>query len=312
MITTQDLTKRYKSHLAVDRLNLHVRPGEIYGFLGPNGAGKTTTIHMLLNLTQPTSGHVTILGETLAPGSFDFKRAIGVVAEEPFEASQMTGWELVRYFAGLYGVDAQQRRMEELFHALDLWDVRHGLARDYSRGMRQKLSIIRALVHEPRLLLLDEPVSGLDPHGILQVRQLIEAYQQQGGTVFISSHILSEIERSADRVGILHQGRLLVEDTLAGLRRHLTRSQQCVVELEAIPEGLLARLGAEPYVLELGHEGRQLKLSLRAQQDVRSRLSRLIAEHGGVILKMQSEEMSLEEAFVTITSHNVAQLAGVA
>jgi ABC-type multidrug transport system ATPase subunit len=312
MITTEDLTKRYKSHLAIDSLNLHVRPGEIYGFLGPNGAGKTTTIHMLLNLTQPTSGRITLFGEPLAPGSFDFKRAIGVVAEEPAEASQMTGWELVRYFAGLYGADAPQPRMEELFHALDLWDVRYGLARDYSRGMRQKLSIIRALVHEPRLLILDEPVSGLDPHGIVQVRDLIDAYHQQGGTVFISSHILSEIERSADRVGILHQGRLLVEDTLAGLRRRLMPSQQCVVELEAVPDGLLSRLEAAPYVLELGLEGRQLKLTLQAQQDVRSRLSRLIAEHGGVILKMQSDEMSLEEAFVTITSHNVAQLAGVA
>jgi ABC-2 type transport system ATP-binding protein len=234
------------------------------------------------------------------------------VAEEPVESSQMTGWQLVRHFAGLYGVDAPQRRMEELFRALDLWDVRYGLARDYSRGMRQKLSIIRALVHEPRLLILDEPVSGLDPHGILQVRELIEGYHQRGGTVFISSHILSEIERSADRVGILDQGRLLVEDTLAGLRRRLARSQQCVVELESIPEGLPTRLGAEPYVLELGQEGRQLKLTLQTQQDVRSRLSRLIAEHDGVILKMQTDEMSLEEAFVTITSHNVAQLAGVA
>jgi ABC-type multidrug transport system ATPase subunit len=312
MITTEDLTKRYKSHLAVDSLNLNVRPGEIYGFLGPNGAGKTTTIHMLLNLTQPTSGRILLFSEPLVPGSFHFKRSIGVVAEEPFESSQMTGWELVRYFAGLYGIDAPERRMDELFRALDLWDVRHGLARDYSRGMRQKLSIIRALVHEPKLLILDEPVSGLDPHGILQVRELINEYHQRGGTVFISSHILSEIERSADRVGILDQGRLLVEDTLAGLRRRLMPSQKCVVELESIPAELPARLKGEPYVLDFDQEGRQLNVTLGAQQDARSRLSRLIAEQGGVVLKMHSEEMSLEKAFVTITSHNVAQLAGIA
>ena len=312
MITTEDLTKRYKSHLAVDGLNLHVRPGEIYGFLGPNGAGKTTTIHMLLNLTQPTSGRIALFGAPLAPGDFHFKRAIGVVAEEPFEASQMTGWEMVRFFAGLYGVDAPTRWMEELFRQLDLWDVRHGLARDYSRGMRQKLSIIRALVHEPKLLILDEPVSGLDPHGIRQVRELIHDYHQHGGTVFISSHILSEIERSADRIGILHQGRLLVEDTLVGLRGRLTQNQKCVIELETVPEGLLARLKSASYVLDLSREGRQINATLRAQADARSRLSRLIADAGGVILKMQSEEMSLEEAFVTITSQNVVQLAGVA
>ncbi|MFL5802262.1 MAG: ABC transporter ATP-binding protein [Roseiflexaceae bacterium] len=311
MISTEDLTKRYKNHLAVDSLNLDVRPGEIYGFLGPNGAGKTTTIQMLLNLTRPTSGRILLFGEPIVPGDFEYKRQIGVVAEEPFEFSQMTGWELIRYFVGLYGVAAPERRMEELFRALELWDVRHGLARDYSRGMRQKLSIIRALAHEPRLLILDEPVSGLDPHGIRQVRELIQDYHERGGTVFISSHILSEIERAADRVGILDQGRLLVEDSLAGLRRRLVQNQKCSIELESIPAGLVDRLRSEPYVLELDQDGRQLDLTVRAQDDVRARLSRLIAGAGGVILKMQSEEMSLEEAFVTITSHNVAQLAGV-
>ncbi|HEX5691724.1 MAG TPA: ABC transporter ATP-binding protein [Roseiflexaceae bacterium] len=312
MLTTEDLTKRYKSHVAVEGLNLHVRPGEIYGFLGPNGAGKTTTIHMLLNLTQPSSGKITLFDKPLAPGDFRFKQAIGVVAEEPAESTQMTGWEVVRFFARLYGVESPADRMEALFHQLDLWDVRHGLARDYSRGMRQKLSLIRALVHEPKLLILDEPVSGLDPHGIRQVRELISDYSQAGGTVFISSHILSEIERSADRIGILHQGHLLIEDTLAGLRGRLTQQQKCMVELEAIPEGLLNRLEHADYVLDFSREGRQINATLGAEADARSRLSRLIAETGGVILKMQSEDMSLEDAFVTITSQNVGQLAGVA
>ena len=312
MLTTEDLTKRYKSHVAVEGLNLHVRSGEIYGFLGPNGAGKTTTIHMLLNLTQPSSGTITLFGEPLHPGDFRFKQAIGVVAEEPAETTQMTGWEVVQFFARLYGVQSPTERMQSLFHQLDLWDVRHGLARDYSRGMRQKLSLIRALIHEPKLLILDEPVSGLDPHGIRQVRELIYEYRQAGGTVFISSHILSEIERSADRIGILHQGHLLIEDTLAGLRSRLTPQQTCVVELEAVPEGLLNRLEEADYVLDFSQEGRQIHATLGGEADARSRLSRLIAETGGVILKMQSDDMSLEDAFVTITSQNVAQLAGVA
>src|SRR5262245_39642894 len=312
MISTANVSTPYKNHLAVDSLNLDVRPGEIYGVLGPNGAGKTTTIQMLLNLTRPTSGRILLFGEPVAPGDFEYKRQLGVVAEEPFEFSHMTGWELIRYFVSLYGVAAPARRMEELFRALELWDVRHGLARDYSRGMRQKLSIIRALAHEPRLLILDEPVSGLDPHGIRQVRELIQDYHERGGTVFISSHILSEIERSADRIGILHQGRLLIEDTLTGLRGRLTQNQKCIIELESVPDGLLARIKDASYVLDLSREGRQINATLRAQADARSRLSRLIAEAGGVILKMQSEEMSLEEAFVTITSQNVGQLAGVA
>lgn len=312
MITTENLTKRYGDHVAVERLNLDVRPAEIYGFLGPNGAGKTTTIHMLLNLVQPTSGRICLFGESVARGSFAFRRNIGVVAEEPVEISQMTGWEVVRSFARLCGVDAPDRRMEELFHALKLWDARDGLARDYSHGMRQKLSLIRALVHEPRLLILDEPVSGLDPHGIRQVRELISAYQQRGGTVFISSHILSEIERSADRVGILHQGRLLIEDTLAGLRQRISRGHRLVVELDRLPAPLVARLENEPAVLELHAVGTEprLELLLDGQHDARAAISHLITQSGGVILGMESEELSLEEAFVTITNQNVTRLAG--
>ena len=309
MIKTENLTKRYQNHLAVDSLCLDVRPGEIYGFLGPNGAGKTTTIHMLLGLIRPTSGRVLIHGEVIGPHDFAFKRQIGVVAEEPAEDSKMSGWELVRFFARLYGLEKPDLRMEELFRSLDLWDVRHGMARDYSRGMRQKLSLIRALIHAPRLLILDEPVSGLDPHGIRQVREIINDYQQAGGTVFISSHILSEIEHSANRVGILHEGRLLIEDSMAGLRRRLAKQQRMTIELEQVAPELVKRLTSQPYIVQVQQEDRQLHLLLHTQEDIRAQLSRLITELGGVILKMQGDEMSLEEAFVTITSQDVLALA---
>jgi ABC-2 type transport system ATP-binding protein len=294
VIRTENLTKLYGSYVSLDHLNLDVRPAEIYGFLGPNGAGKTTTIHLLLNLLRPTSGQAILFGEPLTAQAFAFRRRIGVVA------------------ARLYGVDKPEPRMTELFHALDLWDARHALAHDYSRGMRQKLSLIRALVHEPSLLILDEPVSGLDPHGIRQVRELIHRYRDQGGTVFISSHILSEIERSADRIGILHQGRLLIEDSLVGLRRRIGRGRRLVVELEQIPAPLTERLRTEPYVMELeiDQSGRQLELLLDDDGDARPKLSHLISESGGIILRMESEEMSLEDAFVTITNQNVSRLAG--
>jgi ABC-2 type transport system ATP-binding protein len=309
MIKTENLTKRYQNHLAVDGLCLDVRPGEIYGFLGPNGAGKTTTIHMLLGLIRPTSGRLLVFGEAIGPNDFAFKRQIGVVAEEPAEDSKMSGWELVRFFARLYGMDNPERRMEELFRSLDLWDVRRGQARDYSRGMRQKLSLIRALVHEPRLLILDEPVSGLDPHGIRQVREIVSAYQQAGGTVFISSHILSEIEHTANRIGILHEGRLLIEDSMSGLRKRLAKQQRMTIELEQVAPELIKQLSDQAYIVQVQQSGRQLDLLLRTQADVRPQISRLITEAGGVILKMQGDEMSLEEAFVTITSQDVMALA---
>ena len=312
MIRTENLTMRFGDHLAVDGLDLDVRRGEIYGFLGPNGAGKTTTIHAALNLQQPTGGQVFVFGEPLTPGSFAFRQRIGVVAEEPAELSRLTGWELVRYFARLCAVDRPEPRMDQLFRALDLWDFRHAAARGYSRGMRQKLSLIRALVHEPDLLILDEPVSGLDPHGIRQVRETIDAYRKDGGTVFISSHILSEIERSADRVGILHQGRLLIEDTLDGIRRRVGQGRRFVVELDRVPTDLEASLRAEPLVLELtappgSHE---LRMILDADGDGRAAISGIITASGATILGMRGEEMTLEEAFVTITNQNVTRLAG--
>ena len=312
MIVTDNLTKRYGDHIAVDGLDLSIRAGEIYGFLGPNGAGKTTTIHMLLNLIPPTSGSVSILGETLSPRSFAFRQQIGVVAEEPVELTRMTGWELVSWFSRLHGVSNPIPRMDSLFRDLDLWSARHTLARDYSRGMRQKLSLIRALVPQPKLLILDEPVSGLDPYGILQVRELIHAFRDDGGTVFISSHILSEVERSADRVGILNHGRLLIEDTIAGIRQRLGGGRRVVVELERVPEPLVPRLREEPYVLELNANGQRLELVLDAEADMRPRVSQVISESGGVILGMESDEMTLEEAFMTITNQNVERLAGAA
>ena len=312
MIRTENLTMRFGDYLAVDGLDLDVRPGEIYGFLGPNGAGKTTTIHAALNLQRPTGGQVFVFGQPLTPGSFAFRQRIGVVAEEPAELSRLTGWELVRYFARLCAVDRPEPRMDELFRALDLWEFRHAAARGYSRGMRQKLSLIRALVHEPDLLILDEPVSGLDPYGIRQVRETIDAYRKDGGTVFISSHILSEIERSADRVGILHEGRLLIEDTLEGIRRRLGQGRRFVVELDRVPPDLEASLRAEPLVLELTtHPGNhELHMILDADGDGRAAISGIITASGATILGMRSEEMSLEEAFVTITNQNVTRLAG--
>jgi ABC-2 type transport system ATP-binding protein len=312
VIRTENLSKHYGDHVSLDRLNLDVRPAEIYGFLGPNGAGKTTTIHLLLNLLRPTSGQAIVFGEPLTPRAFAFRRRIGVVAEEPVELSPLTGWELVRYYARLYGIVRPEPQMTELFRTLDLWEARNALAHDYSHGMRQKLSLIRALVHEPELLILDEPVSGLDPHGIRQVRELIHQYRDQGGTVFISSHILSEIERSADRIGILHEGRLLIEDSLAGLRRRIGRGRRIVIELQHLPAPLVERLRSEPYVMELevDESGRQLALLLDDDRDVRPKLSQLVTEEGGIILRMESEEMSLEDAFVTITNQNVTRLAG--
>lgn len=310
MLRTENLSKSYDSKVAVHDLNLNIAPGEIYGFLGPNGAGKTTTIRLLLGLLQPTNGRVFLFDEPITDDIIALKRRIGVVAEEPPPANRMTAWELVHFFADLNHVAHPEGRMEELFHALDLWDARHALASAYSRGMRQKLSLIRALIHTPDLLILDEPVSGLDPFGIRQVRAVVDEHREQGGAVLISSHILSEVERSANRIGILHQGHLLVEDSISGIRTRIGGTNIVQLELLDIPKNLLAKLQSIPEVEKIETIENRLTLHLSSSRDARPDVFQAVVAAGGVLVSMEMDEISLEEAFVTITNQNVQQLAG--
>jgi ABC-2 type transport system ATP-binding protein len=240
------------------------------------------------------------------------KRRIGVVAEEPLVSTRMTAWEFVRFFASLNNVPQPEGRMEDLFKTLNLWQARHALVAAYSRGMRQKLSLIRAMVHEPDLLILDEPVSGLDPYGILEVRQVVEQHRDLGGAVLISSHILSEIERSADRIGILHKGRLLVEDTIDGIRARTGASKIVQLVLVDVPASLpdaLRQIAGVDAVEVVDHK---VTVQVSGRQDVRADIFSAVVENDGVLVEMGTEQMSLEDAFVTITYQNVEQLAGAA
>jgi ABC-2 type transport system ATP-binding protein len=312
MLRTENLSKTFDETAAVQDLSLHVKAGEIYGFLGPNGAGKTTTIRLLLGLLRPSAGKIFLFDSPVTDDLLLAKRRIGVVAEEPLGPTRMTAWEMVRFFADLNQVSKAEQRMEELFHKLNLWDARHALVAAYSRGMRQKLSLIRAMVHSPDLLILDEPVSGLDPYGILEVREVVEEHRANGGAVLISSHILSEIERSANRIGILHKGRLLAEDTISGLRRRIGGTTIVILELLTVPPALVDSLAAHPAVENLESNGHRLAIHTSAGQDARPEIFGVVVAAGGTIVEMRTQEMSLEEAFVTITHQNVEQLAGAA
>ena len=310
MLRTESLTKSFNSKIAVQDLNINVKAGEVYGFLGPNGAGKTTTIRLLLGLLQPTTGRVFLFDSPITKNTLQLKRRIGVVAEEPLATTRMTAWEFVNYFADLNSVPHPEKRMEELFNTLSLWDVRHTLISTYSQGMRQKLSLIRALVHEPDLLILDEPVSGLDPHGIVEVRGVVEQHKQSGGAVLISSHILSEIERSADRVGIMHEGHLLVEDTIDGVRNRIGGPKIVQLALVETPPELTEVLRNIPDVEKVEVSDGQLSVQISNDSDVRAAIFQAVVETGGIMVEMRMDQMSLEKAFVTITNQNVEQLAG--
>jgi ABC-2 type transport system ATP-binding protein len=315
MIQTDHLTKRYGNLIAVNALNLHVRPGEVYGLLGPNGAGKTTTLLMLLGILPPTSGSIRLFGLPLTPGNyFAIKRQVGVVGETRHFYDDMTAHGYLRFFAGLYTVKNADERIYSLMEAVGLSDFMDTRAHDYPRGMKQKLAFVRALLPDPELLILDEPVRGLDPSDIHQVRQLVQAQNQAGKTVLISSQVLSEVERIAHRVGIVHHGRLLSQDTIAGLHVRLAGGQHIDLELaDPCPDlpQVLARL---PFVRavdspERGGD-RRFTAHLTGETDVRAELSRAVTAQGGVIVAMQPKEVRQAEALVTITEQDIPRLVG--
>ena len=310
MIQARGLVKRYGSFTAVNGVDLHVLPGEIYGLLGPNGAGKTSTLMMLLGTTRPTSGEVYLFEERRSPARLDVRKRIGMVPEKHPRGvwPWMTAREYLSMFAELFEVDDARRRIESLLERVELREFGGRKIRELSRGMLQKLSFARAILHDPDILFLDEPISGLDPVGIKQVRDLIISENRAGRCVFISSHQLSEMERICDRVGIIARGKILAEDTMSGLFSKVSRTREILVEVERIPPGLEHRVKAIPSVLDCFVQGRSLLVTVPAAGDLRKAISELLIREGLVPLQIQEKARTLEEAFLTITQENVEML----
>ncbi len=308
MIRTQNLLKKYNEFKAVDNLSLEVKEGEIYGFLGPNGAGKTTTILMLLGILKPTQGEVYLFGQNIAKDFLSIKKKMGVVSEKQYLYKEMTAGEYLNFFADLYGVKNRKKKIDQLLEAVNLLEVRNRKLGAFSRGMQQKLGFARALLHDPQLLLLDEPVSGLDPTGIKQIRDLIEQENKKGRTIFISSHLLSEVERLCGKVGIINKGRLLAEDTMDNLRKRLTDLVELEIELTEAKKEIVDTLAAFDFIKGLKREENLLTIKVKADKDYRAQISEAISQQGGVVLGIKKKEMSLEEAFITITEKNISLL----
>ena len=308
MIRTQNLLKKYNEFKAVDNLSLEVKEGEIYGFLGPNGAGKTTTILMLLGILKPTQGEVYLFGQNITKDFLSIKKKMGVVSEKQYLYKEMTAGEYLNFFADLYGVKNRKKKIDQLLEAVNLLEVRNRKLGAFSRGMQQKLGFARALLHDPQLLLLDEPVSGLDPTGIKQIRDLIEQQNKKGRTIFISSHLLSEVERLCGKVGIINKGRLLAEDSMDNLRKRLTDVVELEIELSEAKKGIIDTLSAFDFIKGLKRKENLLTIKVKADKDYRAQISEAISQQGGVVLGIKKKEMSLEEAFITITEKNISLL----
>jgi ABC-2 type transport system ATP-binding protein len=220
MIRLEGVTKRYGRFTAVQPLDLEVGAGELFGFLGPNGAGKTTTIRMVTGVLRPTEGRVFIAGHDMLKDPVSAKRHIGYIPDRPSLYEKLTGSEFLRFVSGLWGRDgaAAEQRAGELLELFELTAWRDTLVESYSHGMRQKLLIASALVHSPDVIIVDEPMVGLDPKAARLIKDLLRIFVDQGGTVFLSTHTLEVAEALCDRIAILHQGAIRASGTMQELR----------------------------------------------------------------------------------------------
>jgi ABC-2 type transport system ATP-binding protein len=220
VIVAEDLVKRFGDFTAVNGVSFSVHEGEVFGFLGPNGAGKTTTMRMIAGILQPSAGTIQIAGDDIAVDPIRAKSRLGFIPDRPFVYDKLTGAEFLRFVAALYGQqgDAVERRMEELLDLFELMPWKDELVESYSHGMRQKLIISSALLHRPEVIVVDEPMVGLDPKGQKFLKDLFRAFVDRGGTVLMSTHTLDTVEEMCDRVGIIAGGRILACGSVAEIR----------------------------------------------------------------------------------------------
>jgi ABC-2 type transport system ATP-binding protein len=284
-ISAEGLVKRYGRNWGLDGLDLEVRRGEVYGFLGPNGAGKTTTIRLLLDLIRPTEGRATVLGLDPRRDGLALRRRVGYLAGDFVVDGRQTGRELLTYLGNLRG-GVPRARIDELATRLDL-DLRRRI-KTLSKGNRQKLGVVQAFMHAPELLILDEPTSGLDPFLQQEFAVMAREARDAGQTIFMSSHVMSEVQRTADRVGIIREGRLVTVERVETLRERAVRK----VEIHFDTPVQAAEFAALPGVRDLQVDGVVLRCRLAGRADA---LIKAAGRH--TVIDLLSEEPDLEELF---------------
>ncbi len=279
MISTKNLTKRYNGILAVDNLTLEIGKGEVFGLLGPNGAGKTTTIKMLTTLTKPTSGEAKISGYDVVAQPEEVKKIIGVVPQHINLDNELTAYENLDFHGRLYHMPRAKRkkRIEELLEFVELEDRAHSLVEEFSGGMKRRLLIARALMHQPRVLFMDEPTVGLDAQTRRKIWDLIKELSKSNITIFLTTHYMEEAERLCHRVGILHSGRQIALDTPSGLKQKI---------------GIVA--------VEIYRDGETERLFFNSREDARQYVAEVCSK-----CDLSIRETNLEDVFIELTGRKL-------
>jgi len=303
MIETKNLTKNYGNLTAVDDLNLTIRDGDIFGFIGPNGAGKTTTMRILVTLLEPTRGKAFINGLDVSRNGKKVRRLVGYMPDFMGVYDDLKVFEYLEFFAAAFGIERKKRKsiVEGVLELTDLQSKRSVTVDSLSRGMQQRLGLARVLIHDPKVLILDEPASGLDPRARIEIRELLRELKRMGKTIMISSHILSELEEICDHVGIIEHGRLIFSGTLEEIRPRLGIQSKVRVKVANNEDKAVELLSALPQIRDVQVIAEAIVVTFRDGQDSDGIIARTLVKAGIDIISLQPEQLKLDEAFLKLT-----------
>jgi ABC-2 type transport system ATP-binding protein len=303
IIRVNDLTKSYRTTLAVDHVSFDVQEGEIFGFLGPNGAGKTTTIRMMTGLTQPSSGTAWIDGHDVTKESVEVKKRIGLVPESSNLYGEMTSLGNLIYQAELYGVPKKERKIQALkfLEEFGLKEHQEKTFQALSRGLKRRLTIAAALIHCPKILFLDEPTTGLDVMSARGLRKLILGSKKKGLTIFLTTHYIPEAETLCDRIAIIVQGKIRIIDTPENIKAQVKETEVLEIKLDQVSEELKGSLLSLNGVEKVLIDENRVRFHTKRLDQATSPIIRLLKEHGAKIQSINTLSPSLEDAFVKLT-----------
>ncbi|MEW6057707.1 MAG: ATP-binding cassette domain-containing protein [Bdellovibrionota bacterium] len=309
MIEVQRLSKFYGQRKAVDDLTFTVNKGEILGFLGPNGAGKTTTMKVLTCFMPATSGVAKVAGYDVFDQPLEVKRRVGYLPETPPVYKEMVVSDYLTYKAALHGIKGQKAKaaVTSAVERCGLGAVRHRIIGNLSKGYRQRVGLAQAIVHNPEVLILDEPTVGLDPRQIIEIRDLIKSLSGDH-TVILSTHILPEVQATCSRVLIINEGKIVAIDTLDAISARLRQGNVLSVTVQSSAAAVLSKLKAVPGVVSVtedsagSNEGSRLIVTGNGETDIRRQVAEVIVQSGAGLLELKREALSLEEVFVKLTT----------
>jgi ABC-2 type transport system ATP-binding protein len=300
VIMVSNLTKLYGNFTALDSVSFGVGKGWVYGYLGPNGAGKTTTIRIILGLLKPNDGEVQIAGVNPSNDPVHALQIVGYAPELPTLQTFFTGEQMLDLMGKMYGLSTQERkvRTDKLLEIVGLQDWGNKKIGKYSKGMVQRLSVALALVGDPLVLIMDEPTIGMDPEATAHFRNLFADLSKEGKTVFISSHLLDEVQRICTHVGMINKGRMLFNGPVEQVLEAFTQKWIVEAELEKVTEEVVSALKGLDFIEDVRVDGNKLTIELKEKKDLRGEISSEIFKHKGILLGLNLHKATLEDAYL--------------